>query len=684
MKLLGYLVLASLILTLGCQQESTMTEQEVPGINLQYMDTTLRPQEDFYRFANGNWLAVTDIPADQGRWSNFNELRERTNDNVYDIVQKAIKNDNYAADSDQAKAARFFQTAMDSTTLNRLGLQPLQPELQHIEAIDSREALIEYLIQSAPLRNGYLFRFGVYADLNNSNINGAYLSAGNIGLPDRDYYTKRDKESQQIQQQYRDHITRMLQFLDYDSTEARAAARRIYRVEERMADAMYTKEQRRNPTLRNNPRPVEKLAELTPAFDWDIFFSTYGMQELDTIIVSQPKFMQRVQELLSQEDLEALKDYLTWTFMNRFANYTSDEVTAANFDFYVTTLRGVEEMRPRWKRALSNSNRVLGEAIGKLYVDAYFPPKAKAAAEEMVDNILVAFEERIKQLDWMTDSTKMRALEKLSTFTVKIAYPDEWKDYGDLEIVSSKDGGSYVENMINVNRWGWQESLEKLGQEVDKKEWAMSPQTVNAYYNPVNNEIVFPAAILQPPFYNYKADPAVNYGGIGAVIGHEISHGFDDQGSRFDKDGNLKNWWTDRDRKSFEARTKRLVEQYDRYEPLEGVNVNGAFTLGENIGDLGGVNVAYDGLQRHLQQHGDPGIIDGYTQDQRFFISWATIWRTKYRDKTLKTQINTDPHSPGMYRAIGPIINMDAFYAAFDVEPTDAMYRPDSSRVKIW
>ncbi len=341
-------------------------------------------------------------------------------------------------------------------------------------------------------------------------------------------------------------------------------------------------------------------------------------------------------------------------------------------------------MRPRWERVLDVSNWSIGEAIGKLYVDGYFPPEAKATAEAMVANIKAAFGERIKQLDWMSEPTKEKALEKLNTFRVKIAYPDDWKDYSDLVVKGPEEGGSYLENLKNVRLWNWREDMEKIGEPVDKDEWFMAPQIVNAYYNPTNNEIVFPAAILQPPFYNYQADPAVNYGGIGAVIGHEISHGFDDQGSRYDKAGNLKNWWSDEDRRRFEALTKKLAAQYDAYEPLEGVRVNGQFTLGENIGDLGGINVAFDGLQRHLAQQGDPGPIDGFTQNQRFFISWASIWRTKYRDEALKNQINTDPHSPGMYRAVGPAVNMLAFYDAFGIGEGDAHYRPDSVRVKIW
>ncbi|PHN07249.1 M13 family metallopeptidase [Flavilitoribacter nigricans] len=677
--------LGAILLLAACQPE-TPTEEAVatPGLQISYMDTTVSPAQDFFKFVNGQWLETTEIPADRGSWGSFNELRKATSDQVLTVLKGAMTGDTYSPGSDQAKAADFYQTAMDTTHLDGLGIEPLRSELEQIDAIKNKEDLSAYLIASAPLQHNALFGMGIFSDLNNSSRNAAYLGAGSLGLPEREYYMKSDDESKALQQKYRDHVARMLQFLDYDADKAARAAEQIYELEYQLAEARMTKEESRNPLRSNNPRSIDQIAELSPAFDWHAYLEGIGAGSVDTIIVSDLDYFNALSKVMTDTDVETLKDYVKWTEFKEAAPYLSTEIDQANFDFYGKELSGTEQMRDRSERVLDNANGVIGEAIGKLYVDAYFPPEAKQAAEEMVENIKIAFGERIKQLDWMSETTKEKALEKLSTFKVKIAYPDEWKDYSDLNIQSVAEGGSYLGNMINATRWNWERDLAKIGKPVDKSEWFMSPQIVNAYYNPLFNEIVFPAAILQPPFYNYKADAAVNYGGVGAVIGHEISHGFDDQGSRFDAEGNLKNWWTDEDRANFEARAKKLVDQYSGYEPLEGVNVNGAFTLGENIGDLGGLNVAYDGLQRHLEEHGDPGLIDGFTPEQRFFISWGTIWRGKYRDDALKTLINTNPHSPGMYRAIGPVSNMTAFYEAFDIEDGDPLFRPDSLRVKIW
>lgn len=669
---------------LSCRTGEQSPQAVQPGIDLSMMDTTASPTADFYRFANGAWLDNTEIPGDQGRWSSFNELRKRTDRNVLEVLTGALEGDTYQTGSDQAKAATFFKTAMDTTHINQVGLTPLQPEFEKIEVIGNTADLQKYLIESAPMQHGAFFGMGVFANINNSEINGAYLGAGALGLPDRDYYTKEDEDSQKLQEQYRQHVARMMKFIGYDEDKAQRASSEIYRLEKRMAQSMLTNVEQRNPTLMNNPRSVADLQQMVPSINWAGYLSGIGAGSVDTLIVTQTKYMAELENILKEEDLSVIKEYVKWTQLNNWANYLNKDIEQTNFDFYGKVLQGVQEMRPRDERVLGVANARIGEAIGKLYVDAYFPPEAKQVAQEMVDNILAAMKGRIEQLEWMSDTTKSKALEKLSTFKVKIGYPDEWTDYSELNVKGAEEGGSYVENMINASIWNWRRDLDKIGKEVDKKEWGMAPQIVNAYYNPLNNEIVFPAAILQPPFFNFQADPAVNYGGIGAVIGHEISHGFDDQGSRFDAQGNLKNWWTDGDRERFDARAQKLIDQFSAYEPLEGVNVNGAFTLGENIGDLGGVNVAFDGLQRHLAEFGDPGPIDGFNQAQRFFISWATIWRTKYRDEFLKTQVNTDPHSPGMYRAIGPLVNVDAFYEAFNIREEDPLYKPENERVRIW
>jgi putative endopeptidase len=398
----------------------------------------------------------------------------------------------------------------------------------------------------------------------------------------------------------------------------------------------------------------------------------------------QPAFLEECNRIINDTQLEDIKTYLHAGLLRSAAPYLSHDFVEESFNFNQKYLTGVEQMRPRWKRVLGTTNALIGEAIGQLYVDETFPPEAKQKAQDMVENIKLAFADRIKQLDWMSDSTKEMALKKLSTFTVKIGYPEKWIDYSELEVSKDPEEASYFGNLANAYLFQFKRQVSKLGKPVDKKEWSMTPQTVNAYYNPLFNEIVFPAAILQPPFYDYRADEAVNYGGIGAVIGHEISHGFDDQGAKFDAEGNMKNWFTPKDLSSFEAKGKSLARQFDAYEPLPGVFVQGQFTLGENIGDLGGITAAYEGLQRFYRENKKPGLIDGFTPEQRFFVSWATIWRVKYRDEALRNQVLTDPHSPGMFRANGPLTNFTPFYEAFNVKEGDKMYRPESERVRIW
>lgn len=678
--------LMAMLGTLGVACQPDQAEETTPGIVLEYMDTTVSPAEDFFLYANGSWIKNAEIPEDQGRWGSFNELRLKTDRNVLGLLEKAVASNAYDASTDQGKAVVFFQVAMDTTAIEEAGLAPIQPWIDKIDAIATLQDLQQYVIEQEPYGGSGLFSFGVSTDLKQSDINAAYIGPGRLGLPDRDYYTKTDDESLSIQQDYIAHIARMLTFLGTDESDPsrEEEALRIYEFEKRIAEARLTKEERRNPNLRYNKMDVEGLRELTPIIDWEIYFDGIGLPPVDSFIVSEPAYMQELNAMLKEVPLSTFKSYLKWGIIDGAANYLNQEVVQANFDFFGKRLRGTPAMRPRDERVLQTLNWSLGEALGKLYVEEYFPPEAKEVAQNMVDDIKAAFGERIQQLEWMSDATKEKALEKLESFTVKIAYPDKWRDYSELEVKSWAEGGSFVENMLNLSKFSHAEDLEEVGKPVDKTRWGMAPQIVNAYYNPVNNEIVFPAAILQPPFYNYQADAAVNFGGIGAVIGHEISHGFDDQGSRYDAEGNLNNWWTDEDRERFDQRRQKLIEQYDSYEPLPGVKVNGTFTQGENIGDLGGINVAYDGLQRYLEREGRPGKIDGFTPEQRFFISWATIWRIKYRDETLKNQVKTDPHSPGMYRANGPLENMPAFHEAFGVKPGDPMYRDEDERVMIW
>lgn len=427
---------------------------------------------------------------------------------------------------------------------------------------------------------------------------------------------------------------------------------------------------------------MDQVQEMVPSISWRQAFKDLGIDiVVDTVLVMQPAYMEVVQNTLAEGDIDAWKTVMRWATLNDAADMLTTEIEKANWDFYRKTLNGAKKQKPADERALATVNSAVGEALGKLYVDEMFPPEAKTKAEKMIENVIAAYKDRILVLDWMSDSTKTKAIEKLDKFTVKIGYPNKWKDYSAMEV---KPNNSYYENMVAVNDWQLKDNLSRIYEPVDREEWGMSPQTVNAYFNPFNNEIVFPAAILQPPFYDYKADDAVNYGGIGAVIGHEISHAFDDSGARFDSDGNLVNWWTDSDLESFTERGNALAEQYSEIEVLDSVFINGKFTLGENIGDLGGVLGAYDGLQRFYKENGRPEDIDGLTAEQRFFMSWATVWRTKQREKSLRSQIKTDPHSPGIYRATQPLLNIDAFYEAFDIKEGDAMYLKPEDRVRIW
>lgn len=679
------LPLIATVLVTGCKDDKELAQnEEGRGINLANMDTTVTAREDFFRFVNGKWIDNNEIPADKTVWGSFNELREKTDTDALALLEEAAENGDLDPATDQAKAVYLYKTIMDTVTRNKQGTEPIQPYLAKIDAIKNRADLQDYLTQMHMYGGGGFFGFGVRADAKNSNMNAAYLFPGGLGLPDRDYYVADDADSKEKRQKYVAHVKRMLQYIGVSEQEAAVSAKKILAFETEMAQPRLDKVDRRDARKTYNPMTVAELQNTTPAINWKKFFDEIGAQDVDTIIVRQPKYMESLQNILAAGNVDEWKEYLRWTLLNEAAGMLTTDIEKANWEFYSQTLRGAKEQLPRNERALATINRTLGEALGKLYVEEHFPAEAKQKAEEMIRNVIIAFEKRIDNLSWMSDSTKVKAKEKLTTTTIKVGYPDEWKDYSTLEVNKPEDGGSYFQNMLNAAKWNVEDDMSKLGQPVDKSEWFMAPQIVNAYYNPSYNEIVFPAAILQPPFYDYKADAAVNYGGIGAVIGHEISHGFDDSGSRFDAEGNLNNWWTDKDLEQFETLGGKLADQYSAIEVLDSVYINGKYTLGENIGDLGGVNAAYDGLQLHLQEHGNPGEIDGFTPEQRFFLSWATVWRTKMREEALRNRIKTDPHSPGQYRAFVPLQNIDAFYEAFDITEGDPMYVKPENRVKIW
>lgn len=653
-------------------------------LDLSNMDTSVSPTEDFYRFVNGVWEDNTEIPADEGRWGSFNELRKDNSETVLAILEKSAQNKDYADESDQRKAANFYAVGMDSALAEKRGIEPIQPWYKKVESVENTAQLQNLLIKMHMLGFSGFFGASIYTDLKQSDINTLYLGASGMGLPNRDYYTKEDSTSVVIKDKYVKHIERMLNLSHVDKRDYSAEAKSVYDIEYKIALASLTPIQARNLQLLYNKMSIEELSEISPSIDWVDYLEGQGITEHETIIVTEPKVIATVEGILNDHNIEDIKWYLKWHIINRAAPYLNNELVVADFDFYGKVLRGTDQMKPRWERVLAKTNSSLGEALGKLYVDEVFPPEAKADAKEMVDHILAAFGERVKNLDWMSDETKKAALVKLDNFTVKIGYPDKWKEYTSLVVENDGEEYSYFGNILHASRFYHEENIAKNGKPVDKEEWHMNPQDVNAYYSPLNNEIVFPAAILQPPFYYFQGDPAINFGGIGAVIGHELTHGFDDMGSRFDENGNMKEWWTEEDKEKFNERTKLLITQFDQYEPLEGMHIQGELTLGENIADLGGMNAAFDGMQRYFTTHEKPAEVEGFSQEQRFFMSWGTVWRTKYRDESLRSQILNGPHSPGMYRATGPLVNIDAFHRAFNTKEGDAMWKPESERIKIW
>ncbi|MDG4951043.1 M13 family peptidase [Weeksellaceae bacterium KMM 9724] len=679
-----YFYLAVVFVTVfACKKETEqkpIEEISMPaGINVSLMDTTVRPQDDFYNFVNGNWMKNTEIPSDRGRWGSFDQLREYTDSISLKLLNKTLT-ETHEAGTDSQKVADLFNSIMDTVARDNAGIDPLKKDLDAIEKIASLDDVQTYLEKQTAKGQNPLYSFYVRPHTKNSNKNAVYLGGPSLGMS-RDYYHKNDKESTAKLMAYQNYLKNIFGYIGDENAEK--SAQETLELEKKLASEIWKFEQLRDANLQYNPVATADLANLTNAVDFNKYFDFLGVKT-DTVIIREINYYKNLSKVLTEQNLDKIKKYLKADLVNGNAQYLNSDLEQMHFDFYEKELKGIDEMRARDKRALGTVNSTIGQAFGKVYVAEYFPAEAKEKAEEMVRYVRKAFQDHINSNTWMTDSTKVKALAKLEKFNVKIGYPDQWKDYSGLTIKSPKDGGSFYENMKNIAAWQFQENLDKIGKDVDKSEWFMPPQMVNAYYSPSFNEIVFPAAILQPPFYNFKADAAVNFGGMGAVIGHEISHGFDDSGAKFDGDGNLNNWWSDTDKEQFSVLGDALVEQYNLYEPLEGVFVNGRSTLGENIADLGGVNVAYDGLQLYLKDKGSPDNMDGFTPDQRFFISWATIWRTKSKDEALRNQVKTDFHSPGYFRAIGPLENIDAFYNAFHVKEADKMYKPEDQRIKIW
>ena len=674
------LLLGGLLLGfIGCNAPT----KKAIGIDLSLIDKEIRPQDDFYNYVNGTWMKNTEIPDDKTRWGSFNELRENTDADVLAILKKAANDPNLDTSSDESKAVTVFQLINDTIKRNELGITPLLPHIERINAIQSKADLQPYLEENIRLGGYALFGFGVSADAKDSNKNVAQLYPGALGI-ERDYYLKDDEDSKKIKTAYQKHVARMFGFIGKTAEEAETLAAEVVAIESQLANARMDKVERRNPAKRYNPRTTDELGNIAQQIDWPAYLAGIGTEGVENLVVTDLGFFSSLDTILNENSISALKTYLLWTLIDGTASRLSMEIDRANWDFYSKTLRGAIAQEPLEKRSIRTVNGTLGEALGKLYVGEKFPPEAKAQMKELVGNLVKAYTNRINALAWMDDETKAKAIKKLELTTVKVGYPDQWEDYSDLSLVNEAGELNYFDAMLNVGAYNFAENLAELGQAVDKTKWFMSPQTVNAYYNPAYNEIVFPAAILQPPFFDFTADAAVNYGGIGGVIGHEISHGFDDSGADYDAYGNLVNWWTEKDLDEFNALGDKLANQYSAIEVLPETFINGKFTLGENIGDVGGIHAAFDALAIHHQENGKPEPIDGFTAEERFFLSWGTIWRAKIRDEALKNQVRTDPHSPGYNRANQPLKNMDAFYATFNVQEGDKMYLPKEDRVYIW
>jgi putative endopeptidase len=646
------------------------------GIDLSNVDPSVRPQDDLFRYVNGRWLDSAEIPADRSADGAFYALRDRAEADLRALIEGVAETGGEPG-SEAQKVADLFRSFMDEDRADELGLDPIRDELDLVAAISSKEELISALAELGRLGVDGLFGGYVDTDARQSDRYLLNLSQGGIGLPDESYY--REDSFEDIRQEYVAHIARMFELAGIPNPEA--AAEQVMDLETKLASHHWDRVRSRDATLTYNKKDREALNELAPGFDWPRFFEGYGAAGVDEVNVAQPSYFEAMAEALDEIPIDQWKTWLTWNVLSSHAPYLSAPIVAEDFAFYGKTLTGAEENRPRWKRGVQAVEQSLGEVVGKLYVEKHFPPEAKARMEELVANLIEAYRQGIKGLDWMGEETKQKALEKLDTFNPKIGYPDSWRDYAALEI----DPEDLVGNIQRATAFEVDRNLKKLGSPVDRGEWFMTPQTVNAYYNPGMNEIVFPAAILQPPFFDLEADDAANYGAIGAVIGHEIGHGFDDQGSKYDGLGNMNNWWTDLDRSEFDERAGALIEQYNGFEPaqLPGRSVNGALTIGENIGDLGGLTIAHRAYRLSLDGE-EPPVIDDLTGDQRFFMGWAQVWRTKYRDAELARRLATDPHSPAEFRCNGVIRNMPEFYEAFGVEEGDGHYLPPEERVKIW
>ena len=672
-------VLAGLLVTLALPAAA---QGLTAGLDADAMDASVRPQDDLFRAVNGSWVASTVIPSDKSRYGSFDMLREASEENVRALIEAAAASPQ--VDPDARKIGAYYAAYMDSARVERLGLAPLQPDLDRIDAIAGPADLVRFFAASGRSFGPSPLRVYVSVDDKDSGRNVAFVSQSGTGLPDRSYYL--DDRFAEARAGYVAYLTRLYELAGWPG--GAEAAQTVLDLETKLAQGQWTRVQNRDPEARYNPTSTAALRTAHPGLHLDVFLDEMGLSDLDSVIVRQPSYLAALDSLMAAVPLEDWTTYARARTLSEAAGLLPKAFADASFDFYGRTLSGQEADEVRWKKAVGATSGVLGEAVGRIYVDRHYPKAAADRMESLILNLQEAFRQSIGANPWMTDATKAEALRKLESYAFKIGYPDKWQDYSTLE-VSPTD---LVGNARAAAAWRQDRNLDQLGEAPDRSRWGMTPQTVNAYYNAAFNEIVFPAAILQPPFFNLDADDAVNYGGIGAVIGHEFSHGFDDSGSQYDAEGNLRNWWSDEDRTQFEARADRLVAQYDGYAPFEDAPVNGRLTLGENIGDLSGLTMAYRAYRLSLDADGDglvsaseeAPVIDGLTGDQRFFMGWAQVWRIVHREPLLRQLLQVDSHSPGEYRANGPLAHIPAFYEAFGVKPGDQLYLAPEDRIVLW
>jgi len=672
------LLLAGTSLLTYAQGNNDKTKKS--GFDITNLDRTINPTNDFYEFAVNGWVKKHPMPDDQTRWGSFDILQEENNMILKKILDEVSSNKNWVIGSARQKIGDFYSVAMDSDRIEKEGSKLIVPELKKIDALSNMEDFYKLIAEYHLSGLNPLFDFSCDIDAKRSSIMVSHISQRGIALPDVEYYTTEDSHSKEIREKYITHITNMFKLIGVDEETAKKNATIILDLETRLAKASNTRTENRDPIKTYNKMLVDGLKNTATGFDWDTYFTELGVaNKINVIVVAQPKFIAEVGNMMKNVPLDQWKVYLKWNLLNGSASYLSSPFVNELFDFRGKFLSGAKVIQPRWKRVLATINRTMGELLGQIYVEETFPPEAKAKAQSIVNTLLKSMGESIRNLDWMSSTTKEKALEKLSTFGVKIGYPDKWTDYSKLEVGKI----DYITNARKASAWEKQDELSKIGKPVDKTEWGMTPQTVNAYYSAERNEIVFPAAILQWPFFSPESDDAVNYGAMGVVIGHEITHGFDDHGRKFDAHGSLNDWWTSEDAAKFNARAQKLVDEFNSFMPVDSMRVNGSLTLGENIADLGGLTISFNAF-KNTDQFKMGKLIDGFTPVQRFYLAHAQVWAGSIREEALKLRLKTDSHSPSKQRVNGPLMNIPEFFQAFDVKPGDPMRSPDDKIVKIW